>query len=51
MKIFVLVIVCFYTLLGFCAFTDEDSRDSSALLGLVMFVSGIIAICFQSNNL
>lgn len=53
MKIFVLIILCFYTLRGLFqiinGFAEDDGNDIIA--GIVSLISGIIAIVFQSMSL
>lgn len=54
MTIYVLIIVCLYTLImGIIkliqSIRDEDSNEF--LAGLLHLILGIIAIVFQSNNL
>lgn len=53
MTIYVLIILCLYTLIGVIklikSIRAEDSNDFIA--GLIHLILGIIAIVFQSNNL
>jgi len=53
MKIYVLIILCFYTIRGLFQLNRADNEDDNDLFiaSLITIITGIIAIVFQSINL
>lgn len=51
MKIFVLIIVCLFTVFGLISILDDDLKDFGRLIALILFLAGILAIIFQSISM
>lgn len=57
MGIYVLIILCLYTLIGVLSIiyasieTDPDKGLTNFIVGIFMLITGILAIVFQSINL
>jgi hypothetical protein len=53
MKIYVLIIVCLYTIIGFVKLVKAIMEDNGelAIAAIINIVLGVLAIIFQSINL